>query len=1242
MTYRDLVNFDKITSIIKLGDSADTEKATELVRNYVISDAMAVRIREGIFAQLRWDNPVEHFGLLVIGNYGTGKSHLLSVISSVASDAGMVRHLRNKSVRDAAAAIAGKFQVIRCELGAVTTPLRTIFANKLQEFLDENGIDFAIPAADAGLPNNKGWIEDMMAAFHQKFPDHGLLFVVDEMLDYLRGLNERELTQAFGLMREIGEIAQSSRFRFIAGVQEAIFDSGRFSFVSDSLARVAKRFFPVTIERNDVKYVVSERLLSKTAEQRETIRKHLDPFAPFFGDMASRMDDFCAMFPVHPDYIEVFGRIACTERREVLKTLSNTIERMLDTDVPEDDPGIVAFDSYWNEILATPALQAVPEIKTVTDCAKVLADKVGTLNKAYAAPASRALNALAVFRLCTGDIEKHIGLTAENLRDMLCIFDPVVRDMGGDGAVILRENIATAIEGLMQAVDGQFLSKNADNGQYFIDVKKTIDVEAIIRKRAESLDDESLDRAYYELLKVAMEVVDLPTKVTGYKIWEFDDLQWFSRKAPRRGYLFFGAPNERSTAQPPRDYYIYFTGPFAPVKFKDEKKADEVFFRLTRIDEAFRENIRLYAAALEMANTSSGEMKQNYVNRSNAYMKKALAWLLGDGRAAYEVTYRGERKKPAEWLTGVSLRDLLGVGANGTFNFRDMILALSGYIFDGHFAELAPEYPKFQQYISRKARPGAIADALGVLCGGAAQQGRIVLGALSILEGGSIDPSRSPYATRVLNMLKDLPEGQVLRRDALLETIHQDSYFEPRRFRLEDDLFVVVIAALVSTGDIVLTTLGHTFDASSMEMLAATSLPDLLGFAHISRPKTWNSETIAAVFDLLGLKKGLVAKAVIGSPEPVTAMLDASQRLASRLAAILPKLSRPLMFAGTDLLQLSGAANAAQPAAEAKSFLEHLLNFNTPNKLKQLQMPASDIAAHKQVVADLGHWERLFEFCRDNGALLNYLEGARRELPPDDAWSRAFEKTLQGIREKLPALLGPAAIADFLEKASAGLGKLKADYITQYRVLHDKARLNLANDAKRQKLLTDPRMKTLSELAAISIMPRARLDKLRTQIEDLKTCHSCTEAEIENETTCPHCHYSPVHDGTGKTASELLKGCDAQLSALLDEWAKIIADTLGKPEIKDAVALLDPRKKSAVDKFARSGDLPQPVPQTLLDGLREALNGLQKVTLRADDLLDTLRKISPTGIGEFEAQLRQFVDKAVQGRDRAKVRIVVE
>lgn len=103
-------------------------------------------------------------------------------------------------------------------------------------------------------------------------------------------------------MREIGESCRLSRFRFMAGVQEALFDNPRFEFVADSMRRVQKRFESVRIYGEDIAYVVSERLLQKTPEQEAKIRVHLERFAPLYGDMNERLEEYVALFPVHPRY----------------------------------------------------------------------------------------------------------------------------------------------------------------------------------------------------------------------------------------------------------------------------------------------------------------------------------------------------------------------------------------------------------------------------------------------------------------------------------------------------------------------------------------------------------------------------------------------------------------------------------------------------------------------------------------------------------------------------------------------------------------------------------------------------------------------------------------------------------------------------------------------------------------------------------------------------------------------------
>jgi hypothetical protein len=107
------------------------------------------------------------------------------------------------------------------------------------------------------VPNNKRAFEEMMTAFHREHPDHGLLLVVDELLDYLRTRKDQELILDLNFLREIGEVCKDLRFRFVAGVQEAIFDSPRFSFVADSIRRVKDRFEQILIARKDVKFVVA-------------------------------------------------------------------------------------------------------------------------------------------------------------------------------------------------------------------------------------------------------------------------------------------------------------------------------------------------------------------------------------------------------------------------------------------------------------------------------------------------------------------------------------------------------------------------------------------------------------------------------------------------------------------------------------------------------------------------------------------------------------------------------------------------------------------------------------------------------------------------------------------------------------------------------------------------------------------------------------------------------------------------
>jgi hypothetical protein len=260
--------------------------------------------------------------------------------------------------------------------------------------------------------------------------------------------------------------------------------------------------------------------------------------------------------------------------------------------------------------------------------------------------ALRVVHGLSIHRLSTDDIHAKIGPTAEELRDGLCLYT-VMPERTSD---FLRTTVESCLKEIMRTMCGQFITHNTDNDQYYLDLQKTIDYDAKIQDKAETLSESQLDLYYFDALTRVLECAD-QTYVRGYQIWEHE-IEWRDHKVTRRGYLFFGAPNERSTAQPPRDFYLYFLQPFEPPVFEDEKLADEVFFKLAHTDKPFLDALRLYAGAREMAASASTGTKKVYEDKASEFLKTLVAWLRQNMMTSVEITHQGVPKKMVEWLKG--------------------------------------------------------------------------------------------------------------------------------------------------------------------------------------------------------------------------------------------------------------------------------------------------------------------------------------------------------------------------------------------------------------------------------------------------------------------------------------------------------------------------------------------------------------------------------------------------------------
>ena len=145
--------------------------------------------------------------------------------------------------------------------------------------------------------------------------------------------------------------------------------------------------------------------------------------------------------------------------------------------------------------------------------------------------ALRIVHGLSVQRLATDDIRAKIGPTAEELQNGLCLYAPIPERTSD----FLRTTVEACLKEIMRTMSGQFITHNTDNDQYYLDLQKTIDYDAKIQDKSETLSDSQLDQYYFDALTRVV-VEDRSPYVRGYKIWEHE-IEWRDHKITRTRLL---------------------------------------------------------------------------------------------------------------------------------------------------------------------------------------------------------------------------------------------------------------------------------------------------------------------------------------------------------------------------------------------------------------------------------------------------------------------------------------------------------------------------------------------------------------------------------------------------------------------------------------------------------------------------------------------------------------------------------
>jgi hypothetical protein len=577
-------------------------------------------------------------------------------------------------------------------------------------------------------------------------------------------------------------------------------------------------------------------------------------------------------------------------------------------------------------------------------------------------------------------------------------------------------------------------------------------------------------------------------------------------------------------------------------------------------------------------------------------------------------------------------------------NVRDWLNAIGSICLADYFAKLAPEYPVFSIVVANEHRGQAAQEALlSMQSATKTQQGAAVLKALELFDGGRLDPYRSRYASYILGLLKKKGHGQVLNRDELMQKLHGVEYLCPEKFRLELEWVVILLAALVHNGDVVLAIPGKKFDAGSMEDLFATPLDGLLRFTHLEQSTEWNLPALKALFELLELTPGMALLITQNMEEPVQAMKSAVAQTLEKIVLAQPHLQTGLSFFGRSLLTEDEEKVLSSQLIQIKNFLESLAAYSSSTKLKNFRYGIAEVNAQTAALDMLRKMAALQEIVAELGPTAAYLVQAEIALLENHHWCKQMQQARHEVVQEVRLAFTQEYRAPDRQKIIRKLNGLKRDYIAAYITLHAEARLDSNQDKCKTALLQDERLVQLQKLASIEVMPTTQLIDFHQRLGELKSCFGLTEQDLQAAPLCPHCNYKPSAENLAAAAGSLLAEMDDELDQLLAEWTKTLLSNFTDPEIRENLKLLKPASRQMMQNFIQSKILPKELSHDFMQALQEVLSGLSKIVVKMEDLrLVLLAGGAPVEAEEMKKRFDSYLGELAKGKDVRKVRIVLE
>lgn len=1216
MKYKDLINFEPINEVVQFSKTNEESYQKNLVKTFVFSKSIKNNLIPAIVQNLDFTTTQDTFGIQVVGNYGTGKSHLMSLISLIGEDEKLLDYISDEGVKKHLGRISGGFKVIRFELGN-TESLWEVVTYQLEQFLAQNGVLFTFDSKSPDSFQKK--IQLMMAEFELKYPNKGLMVVIDEMLSYLKSrADATKLNLDLQVLQAMAQASNKTRFKIMFGVQELIYQSPEFQFAADMLSKVSDRYIDIIIKKEDVAFIVKNRLLKKNEHQKKEVRDHLDKFLKFFTDMNVKTDDYIELFPVHPSYFDNFEKIKIGKsQREILKTLSRQFEKIMEIEVPSDNPGLLTYDQYWSHMKETTNLMAIPDISRVKEITDVAKDQIESYFTGARAKkkeiAIRIVDACAI-KILQDDLNQHNGTTIEKLVDDLCFTDTLA-----DDRAFLIDILHSTADNIITATAGQYFDKDPDNENYYLRIEGGINFDQKIKDYTATMGPGTKDEYFFTFLQNNLPLTD-NTYRTGFPIWEHN-IEWKSHKIFRNGYIFFGNPNEKSTTQPVQHFYMYFMPIFDDSKKIKNSGEDEVYFIFEGLSEEFKDTISKYGAARALEVRSDSSQKNIYRTKIDEFNKKARLLFDEEYLNICKVEYQGKQTP----LKGYALP---GSGATKEQIFSDV----ASMVLETWFENENSTYPKFNLLntpVTKDNFDRLIKSAITKIItpDNSNKDGEAILNGLGLYVPGFLDYSHSPFAKSLLKQLKEKGDGKVLNRDEILEHFYNDSW-KSKDYKIESEFQFLVMAVLTALGEVDINVSSSlTINSTNLQELKNLTKSDFYSFTHIAPPKGVNEAALKEMF--IGLIGKDYSKQLKNSDTYIK-LTEKGQEWSRKSVTIDARIRGGLSLKGIEIISEDEASALHREFSAFSGFCDKIVNYNSEAKIKNYPYSVEET---KNIVSTKNKVDDTFakyEEVKNLEQEISYLIQAKQYLVDGE-----LKNQISNLVENLPSVFSKGTKTDDIRSEINGL---KEKYAKYYLDSYLKNRISESDDTLKSALYNSDNKVVCDILKDANFISTTQYHDLLKDLQKLKKVDEMVN--LKSLLEIPYLDdFNPLEYSGVPMKS--IKALTEELENILDSWVTHMKETLDDPIIKKNLNVLDSEESKMLQEF-KSEKIQ--LDKFNASNIRSAINtlhkGIDKVELSQDSLKETFNK--PLTPDQALEAFKAYLDKVCIGKDRSKVRIFLK